>query len=159
MWVVRTARLTPIWFRNTAPMSVSCPSGNCCSRCLQTGDECTYSKRRWHLPHLQQPRKTQQHPQQPQQPDRDRVHATHVLQHSASNAVPGHDGMLPLKRYLHFCCVAGLGACRKLTVQIQRLFYLVWSNEVGGSSKSCDYESANFHRVSNVSAVHRSHGS
>lgn len=84
--------------RTTIPKMTStlrpCPS---CSRCQETGDACTYSKRRWHLPHLQPPRKKQQHLRQ-QPRGLARLHAAQVLQYRTSSATPEQNGMLSLKR-------------------------------------------------------------
>ncbi|CAM9912130.1 unnamed protein product [Ectocarpus sp. 4 AP-2014] len=69
-----------------------CDGERPCRRCLRTSDECTYSKRRWHLPDHQQQQEEQQ------QPNPDQVHPTQVLLSSTSCAVLRRGGMLSFKR-------------------------------------------------------------
>ena len=63
----------------------------CCSRCLGSGNECTYSKRR--SPHSQQQQQRQQ------QTHTAGMNPANVHPHSTSGAVLA-DGMGPFKRYI-----------------------------------------------------------
>ncbi|CAN0097920.1 unnamed protein product, partial [Ectocarpus sp. 13 AM-2016] len=61
-------------------------------RCVKSGSQCTYSRRRWHLPQaLQQER-------QPERPYRDGTHAREAPLHSTPPGVFVSSGMLPMKR-------------------------------------------------------------
>lgn len=74
---------------------VFAPRNLCCSRCVRSNDQCTYSKRRWHQPgqHLHRQRSY------PWQNNGDAVHVREDLFHSTSGWIVERR-MLPFKRYL-----------------------------------------------------------
>ncbi|CAM9752876.1 unnamed protein product [Ectocarpus fasciculatus] len=71
----------------------SCDGQQPCGRCVESGSQCTYSKRRWHLaqPH--------QHQRQSQRLDRDGARGREVLLESTHPGALAASGMLPMKRY------------------------------------------------------------
>ncbi|CAM9901202.1 unnamed protein product [Ectocarpus fasciculatus] len=77
----------------------SCDGQQPCGRCVRSGNECTYSKRRWHLP------KPHQEQRQRQGPDRDGAHDRDLMLQSSPPGVLSTTGRalattgrIPLKR-------------------------------------------------------------
>ncbi|CAN0391081.1 unnamed protein product, partial [Ectocarpus sp. 12 AP-2014] len=71
-----------------------CDGQQPCGRCVKSGSQCTYSRRRWHLP--QPP----QQERQPERPDRDGMYGREAPLHPTPHGVFVTSGMLPMKRTL-----------------------------------------------------------